>query len=98
MILRFNPRVCSKALYSNPGICRCVRCRPDLHLPPATGATTGAPVAAVDPELGPSRRADGTPPPSSAPQIDPAPLDTTAAARTPRRECKPGGGLFGELS
>jgi len=47
MMLRFNPRVCTKALYSNPGICRCARCRPDLHLPPASGAIGPAPVAAA---------------------------------------------------
>ena len=43
---RFNPRVCTKALYSNPGVCRCVRCRPDLHLPDPDAIGPASAVAA----------------------------------------------------
>lgn len=85
--LRFNPRICTKALYSNPGICRCPRCRPDLHLPNSGG--TGplpAPAAVREPQT-----ADGGNP-SPSPGGLAAPADPPAADRNPSLSDAPVGG------
>lgn len=75
---RFNPRVCTKALYSNPGVCCCVRCRPDLHLPDpdAIGPASAADARHLPPPGG------GNPPPSSG-ASGAAPLDPAADRSLP---------------
>lgn len=89
-------RICRAALYSTPGVCRCIRCNPE---PPADGASTGAPEAAAAPESSPSP-GGGTPHPFPG-VADPAPGSSPAAARPSQPDHvelgrDTGGGLFGE--
>lgn len=90
--LAVNPRLCTKALHGKPGICRCVACRPDLHLPPASGADAPDAAAALESRPSPG---GGTPSPSSGASADRAPL-VPAADRIPPLSGNPIGGLFVE--
>lgn len=93
--------ICRAALYSVAGICRCPRCYSE---PPAEGATTAAPDAAAVRQSGlfPSGGGNTDPQPRIAAipletsgGAYPAPEPTAAARPLDRRECSPGGGLFG---
>lgn len=80
--LAVNARICTKALHGKPGVCRCVRCRPDIHLPPATGAIGPAPEAAAVRVIPPA--ADGgTSNPSVGALAVCAPLDPVADRSLP---------------
>jgi hypothetical protein len=92
--LAVNTRICTKALHGKPGICRCVRCRPDIHLPPASGATGPAPEAAAVHVIPPA--ADGgTSIPSDDVLVARASLDPAADRNLPLSG-DPIGGLFGD--
>lgn len=84
-------RICTAALYSVPGVCRCPVCNPE---PPAEGATTAAPKATAARLTGPFPSGGGTTDPRSGGAY-PAPEPTAAARPLDRRECSPGDGLFG---
>lgn len=91
--LAVNARICTKALHGKPDICRCVRCRPDIHLPPASGAIGPAPEAAAVRVIPPA--ADGgTSNPSDDVLVARASLDP-AADRSLPLSGSPIGGLFG---
>jgi hypothetical protein len=85
---RVNPKICTKALHGKPGICRCVRCRPDLHLPAsdAHGPASDAAARHFPPPGG------GNPPPSDGACLAGAPLDP-AADRSLPLSGNPVGGL-----
>ena len=88
--LAVNTRICTKALHGKPGICRCVRCRPDIHLPPASGAIGPAPDAAAVRVIPPA--ADGgTSIPSDGASVVRAPLDPAADRSLPLSRSPVGG-------
>lgn len=84
-------QICTAALWSN---CHCPRCRPDIHLPPASGAIGPAPDAAAVRVIPPA--ADGgTSIPSDDALVVRASLDP-AADRSLPLSGSPIGGLFGD--
>ncbi len=91
--LAVNARICTKALHGKPGICRCARCRPDIHLPPASGAIGPAPDAAAV-RVPPPAADGGTSNPSDDALVVRASLDP-AADRSLPLSGSPIGGLFG---
>lgn len=80
-------QICTTALWCN---CHCPRCRPDIHLPPASGAIGPAPEAAAVRVIPPA--ADGGTYPTT-PGVAGARAPDPAADRNPSLSVAPIGGL-----
>lgn len=83
--------ICTRSLHGKPGICHCPRCRPDIHLPPATGATGPAPEAAAVRVIAPPAADGGTI--ETTPGVAGARAPDPAADRNPSLSDAPIGGL-----